>query len=145
MSTTRPQTNRKTPAKQQPRFCAIPRDSMASARPPSRHNQESSMTTDQAKDYERIEQLHEGSGNLDRFDVVARLAELLRAWNTMPSEERRSEAGRVTLAEVRGIGEAAAYFGGFDAMQALDRHVSRTGAPNHHLNGMWDLIGGWVA
>jgi hypothetical protein len=88
--------------------------------------------------------LHQ-TGSLDHFDVVARLAELLHQWDAMPSEQRRSEAGRVALAEVRGIGETAAYFGGFDAMQALDRETSRTGAPHHHLNAMWDLIGGWVA
>lgn len=81
----------------------------------------------------------------DQFDVPARLASLLLSWAALSSEARLAQAGRVIEAEIRGIGEAAAFFGGWTAMEELDRAVTEAGAPNNYLGSMWDGIGIWVS
>lgn len=81
----------------------------------------------------------------DRSDAPARLAELLKAWDAMTRADRESHEGRVLIAEVRGFGQAAAYFAGWEGMQNLDRAVAQAGGPNGHLNELWDGIGVWCA
>lgn len=83
--------------------------------------------------------------NIDRFDAPGRLAELLQAWHAMSPADKAGEAGRAVLAEIRGMGQAAAYFGGWEAMQQLDTAVSLVGGPTDLLNELWDGIGAWVA
>lgn len=84
-------------------------------------------------------------GALDRFDAPAHLCVLLKAWGGMSRDERRSSEGQAIAAEVRGIGKAAAYFGGWAGMQRLDHAVAAAGGLNSHLNDLWDGIGAWCA
>jgi hypothetical protein len=82
---------------------------------------------------------------LDHFEAPARLAQLLGAWHAMTRAAREAEAGRLLVAEVRGIGQGVAFSGGWPAMQKIDKAVAAIGAPNHHLYELWDGIGAWVS
>lgn len=80
----------------------------------------------------------------DQFDLPARLAQLLDIWASLTPEARAADAGQRVEAEIRGIGQAAAYFGGWEAMKGLDEAAATTGAPTVHLGRMWHGIGVWV-
>lgn len=84
-----------------------------------------------------------------RDDAVSSLVKLVRDYDQRICKSSDDPELKVIVAQIRAMGHAASFFGGFDGMTALhDAAEAATGKRNdigYRLNHLWDGIGGWLA